>query len=181
MVIMCGPCCPGKPNTKRLKIGAQEVGIAGFDEIMAKGLEHLDDTDKIQRGVILKELKVQNYVPESVEKDYLDAVWAEFKQIRAKRLGQLEEKYHGLPREEIQWFPKIDYELCTNCGACSKFCKRGVYTFDDRPRVTNPYRCIVSCTGCKGPCQEGAISFPSLFELRDVMKSLREKYGLLTE
>ena len=99
---MCGPCCPGKPNTKRLKIGAQEIGIAGLDEIMAKGLEHLDDTDKIQREVILKELKVQNYVPESVEKDYLDAVWAEFKQIRAKRLGQLEEKYHGIPREEIQ-------------------------------------------------------------------------------
>ena len=41
---MCGPCCPGKPNTKHLTIGGQEIGIVGFDEIMAKGLEHLDDT-----------------------------------------------------------------------------------------------------------------------------------------
>jgi ferredoxin len=39
----------------------------------------------------------------------------------------------------------------------------------------------VSCTGCKGSCEEGAISFPSLLELRDVMKSLRKKYDLLTE
>jgi NAD-dependent dihydropyrimidine dehydrogenase PreA subunit len=178
---MCGPCCPGKPNTKRLNIGGQEIGIAGFDEIMARGLEHLDSTDKVQRDVILQELKVHNYVPEPVEKDYLDAVWAEFKQIRAKKLGQLEEKYHGIPREEIHWFPKIDYELCTNCGACFKFCKRGVYTFDEKPYVTNPYRCVVSCTGCKGPCPEGAISFPTLLELRDTMKSLRKKYGLLTE
>jgi len=81
---MCGPCCPGKPNTKRLRIGGQEVGIAGFDETMAKGLEHIDDTDANQRDVILRELKVQNYVPESVERDYLNAVWAEFKQVTAK-------------------------------------------------------------------------------------------------
>ena len=178
---MCGPSCPGKPNTKRLRIGGQEVGIGGFDEIMAKGLEHIDDTDANQRDVILRELKVHNYVPESVERDYLNAIWAEFKQVRAKRLGQLEERYHGIPREEIPWFPRIDYKRCTGCGVCVKFCQKGVYTFDEKPHVTNPYRCVVSCTGCKDQCPEDVISFPSLVELRDIMKSLRKKYGLLTE
>lgn len=176
---MCGPNCPGKPSTKRLMIGGQEIGIAGFDQIVAKGFEHIDGTDAEQKGAVLEELKAHNYVPPSVEKDYLNAVWAEFKQARAKRLGQLEENYHGIPREEIPWYPRVDLEKCTGCGACSKFCQKGVYTLGDKVVVTNPYRCVVSCTGCSGKCPEGAISFPSLLELRDVMKALRKKYGVL--
>lgn len=176
-----GPCCPGKPVCKRVKIGGQEIGIAGFDEIIAKGMEHIKGTDQEQRAALLKELKVHNYVPDSVEKQYHDAVWAEFKQLRAKQLGQLEERYHGIPREEIQWFPRLDPEKCNACGVCVKFCQRGVYAMDDIPHVTNPYRCVVSCTGCGGKCPEGAISFPTLVELRDELKALRRKHGLISE
>ena len=178
---MCGPCCPGKPNTKRLRIGDQDVGIAGFDEIMAKGLEALDRTDEDQKKILLEELKRQNYVPSSTEDQYLIAVWTEFRHLRAKKRGDIEEQYHGIPREAIQWFPRIDLELCTDCGACFKFCKRGVYTFDESVKVTNPYRCVVTCTGCKTQCTEEAISFPSLVELRDELKSLRKMYRLSEE
>lgn len=178
---MAGPCCPGKPVSKRLTVGGQEVGIACFDEIMAKGMEHIDGTDREQRSALLKELKARNDVPESVEKQYLDAVWAEFRQLRGKRLGQIEERYHGIPREEIQWYPTIDSEKCDACGVCVKFCHRGVYTMDDKPHVTNPYRCIVSCTGCSIKCPSKAISFPTLVELRNEMKALRKKYGLISE
>jgi NAD-dependent dihydropyrimidine dehydrogenase PreA subunit len=178
---MAGPCCAGKPVSKRVKIGDQEVGIAGFDEIMAKGMEKINGTDLEQKAALLKELKVHNYVPDSAEKQYIDAVWEEFKQLRAKRLGQLEERFHGIPREEIQWFPIIDTEKCSACGVCVKFCHRGVYTMDDKPHVANPYRCVVSCTGCGGQCPEGAISFPTLVELRDELKALRKKYGLISE
>jgi NAD-dependent dihydropyrimidine dehydrogenase PreA subunit len=159
-------------------VGGQDVGIAFFDEIMAKGLEAMDKTDEEQKRILLEELKKHNYVPGSIEDQYLVAVWIEFRHLRAKKRGDIEEEYHGVPREEIQWFPRINYELCTNCGLCFEFCKRGVFTFDDGPKVSNPYRCVVSCTGCKTQCEEEAISFPSLVELREELKNLRKMYML---
>ena len=177
---VCGPGCPGKPAVKHLVIGGQEVGIAGFDSIMAKGLEHVKGSDNEQRDAILKELKVHNYVPEAVEKEYLQAIWAEFRQMRGKRLGQIEERFHGIPREEITWFPSIDYDRCSSCGKCAESCHRGVYTFDDKPHVENPYRCVVSCTGCQKICPEEAISFPTLVALREELKGLKKKHGILT-
>jgi NAD-dependent dihydropyrimidine dehydrogenase PreA subunit len=175
----CGPCCPGKPNTKKLRIGGQEIGISGFDEIIAQGMEHINGSDDDQRKALLAEMKANNYVPDSVEKDYLNAVWEEFKQVRAKRLGQVEERYHGIPREEIPWYPRVDDEKCTGCGSCVEFCQKKVYTLDDKAIVANPYRCVVSCTGCLNKCPEGALSFPTMVELRDIMKALRKKYGIL--
>ena len=162
-----------------MAVDGKEVGISGLDEIVAKGLENLDKTDTQQRRILLEELKARNYVPESAEQSYLEAIWIHFKEQRAKRLGQVEERYHGIPREEIQWFPAIDESKCDACGACAEFCKRGVYTFDDKPHVTNPYRCVVSCTGCQKICKEGAISFPTLVELREEMKLLRKKHGMI--
>jgi len=161
-----------------LRIGVEDVGISGFDEVMAKGLEILDGTDEEQRIVLLEELKRHNYVPVSIESQYMSVIWVEFRHLRAKKRGDIEEQYHGIPREAIQWFPRINYELCTNCGSCFKFCKRGVYTFDDSPKVTNPYRCVVSCTGCMTQCTEGALSFPTLVELREELKNLRKMYRL---
>lgn len=155
------------------------MGISGFDSIIAKGLEHVKGSDKEQRDALLSELRAHNYVPEAVEKEYLDAVWAEFREVRGKRLGQVEERFHGIPREEIEWFPTIDTEMCSSCGKCAEFCHRGVYSFDGSPKVENPYRCVVSCTGCQKICPEGAISFPSLVSLREQLKGLKKKHGIL--
>ncbi len=138
----------------------------------------MDATDEEQKGILLAELKRHNYVPDSMEREYLEAVWAEFKPLRAKKMGWIDDKFHGIPREEIEWSPRIDYSKCTSCEACFKFCKRGVYAFDERPTVANPYRCVVSCTGCKSQCKEGAISFPSLVDLREELKVLRKKHKL---
>jgi NAD-dependent dihydropyrimidine dehydrogenase PreA subunit len=164
---------------KRIRIGSQEIGISGYDEILTEGLRHLDESDEKQKQVILKELQARNYVPKDSEKEYLGAMWDEFKQVRARRLGQIEERYHGIPREEIPWFPRVDEERCTGCGACVKFCQKGVYVLDDKAKVVNPYRCVVSCTGCLSQCKEDALSFPTLVELRDTMKALRQKHGIL--
>jgi NAD-dependent dihydropyrimidine dehydrogenase PreA subunit len=175
---MCGPCCPGKAEVKHINVDGQSIGISGYDEIMERGLAHVDGSDDEQKKALLDELKKRNYVPPAMERQYLSAIWAEFKSQRAKKKGWVEDKFPGIPREEIQWFPTIDFEKCTGCQSCFKFCKRGIYTFDDGPKATNPYRCVVGCTGCQTQCKEAAISFPSLVDLREELKALRKKYKI---
>ncbi len=90
------------------------------------------------------------------------------------------EGYGKIPREEIGWFPTIDKSRCTQCGACADFCHQGVFAFDEdtgEMRVVRPYSCIVGCTGCAGQCPEGAISFPTLIELREMLRDLRAKHN----
>ena len=86
--------------------------------------------------------------------------------------------YNGIPRKEIPWFPRVDANRCTGCGVCISFCPSKVYRErDGKPEVVDPYGCVVGCSGCIPQCPAQAISFPSLAELRDVLKSLRAKYG----
>ncbi|MGQ9588356.1 MAG: ATP-binding protein [Thermoplasmata archaeon] len=177
---MAGPCCPGRPVVKRILIGGQEVGIAELDAILQKAFEMKGVCDEELKKVLLNELRIYNYVPPSADKEYLKGVWDAFVTYRQQHRA-VKEDYHGIPREEIPWFPTINYELCSNCGKCYKFCHRGVYTFDDGPKVARPYRCIVSCTGCMVLCPDKAISFPTLVELRETLKVLRTKYVLKKE
>jgi ferredoxin len=30
----------------------------------------------------------------------------------------MSEKWNGIPREEVPWYPTIDPEKCTSCGIC---------------------------------------------------------------
>lgn len=88
--------------------------------------------------------------------------------------------YAGIPRERIPWYPTIIAERCTKCGVCVSFCHQGVYAdADDGPEVRNPFKCIVGCTGCASKCPAGAISFPTLMELRDALVRLRKEYGII--
>lgn len=91
-----------------------------------------------------------------------------------------DKEYGNIPREEIGWFPTIDKGKCTQCGVCADFCHQGVFLVDDdtgQTQVVRPYACIVGCTGCAGQCPAGAISFPTLPELRDMLKALRAKHS----
>jgi ferredoxin len=38
----------------------------------------------------------------------------------------------------------------------------------------------VSCTGCQKICPEEAISFPTLVALREELKALKKKHGILS-
>lgn len=88
------------------------------------------------------------------------------------------EKYHGIPREEIQWFPTIDRDKCTRCGVCVEFCHQKVYSWvDDAPAVSHPYKCIVGCTGCEGKCESKAISFPGLRKISEELRALKAKHS----
>ncbi len=58
------------------------------------------------------------------------------------------------------WYPIIDYEKCTVCGACQKKCSHGV--FEDKGGmmvVVKPVGCVEGCHGCQRLCAAGAISY----------------------
>ncbi|MGE4546534.1 MAG: ATP-binding protein [Desulfurella sp.] len=59
------------------------------------------------------------------------------------------------------WYPIINYEKCTKCLECVKFCPHDVLVEEDsKPVVKNPDLCVDYCRGCqKGACDFGAISY----------------------
>ena len=82
---MPAECCPGKSVSKRLRVGGQEIGISEYDTIMRKAYELESASDDDIKRVMLRELKIYNYVPSSVEQDYLEAMWQAFKKMREER------------------------------------------------------------------------------------------------
>jgi NAD-dependent dihydropyrimidine dehydrogenase PreA subunit len=84
-----------------------------------------------------------------------------------------------IPREEIPWYPSINYNLCLKDNECVKFCQHGVYEWNETemmPKVTNPFNCVVACSGCEPVCQSHAISFPDFDEFTIKLDELKEKY-----
>ncbi len=82
-----GPCCPGKSATRRITVGGQQIGIAFLDEILEKALSSEEASEVELKSLLLRELKVYNYVPSSVEDEYLKAIWEEFVKERDRRNG----------------------------------------------------------------------------------------------
>jgi len=67
----------------------------------------------------------------------------------------------------FQWGPTIAEAVCDGCRACLEFCQNGVYAVvEDRVRVVQRASCIPGCSHCATLCEAGALTFPSLDELR---------------
>lgn len=83
-----------------------------------------------------------------------------------------------IPRENINWFPTIDYSKCTGCMECFKFCKHKVYTWGKekkQPKVARPYNCILGCMTCSASiCKQGALSHPTLKELKTMTENAKK-------
>lgn len=78
---------------------------------------------------------------------------------------QFTKPWHGVPRENIQWNPRVLEDACIGCGTCVTGCSRLVYRFDfDRKKavVVDPLNCMVGCTTCANTCPTHAIEFPPL-------------------
>lgn len=88
--------------------------------------------------------------------------------------------YTGLPRKEIDWFPKINQEKCKphDCNFhCVKFCPFGVFSHNDGTvTVSKPYECNVGDESCKFQCPFDAITFPTREELKEMLRKVRAKY-----
>ena len=75
----------------------------------------------------------------------------------------------NVPRDKIPWFPKIDYDKCVGCKECFNFCKNGVFEWNDEentPNVVRPFNCVVGCSACANLCDQEAMSFPKMQEIR---------------
>ena len=82
--------------------------------------------------------------------------------------------WHGVPREEIDWHPRLDQNLCMGCGLCVTTCGRGVYLYDyerEKPVVAQPLHCMVGCVTCANICPDGAITFPPLQQLHKLIRA----------
>lgn len=87
--------------------------------------------------------------------------------------------WEGLPRKEVPWYPRIDYELCIGCQLCMEDCPGDVYDWDDaelHPVIARPYNCVVYCMGCAKACTEEAITFPEKDEIVELVKQMRKRY-----
>ena len=86
-----------------------------------------------------------------------------------------ENKWFGINRADIDWYPVIDTGKCLSCLICVRFCKKGVYAEKSgKPAVVKPKNCVVGCRGCDGKCPVGAISHPSDAYLEELIKSKTE-------
>ncbi|RLG75897.1 MAG: 4Fe-4S ferredoxin [Thermoprotei archaeon] len=90
-------------------------------------------------------------------------------------------EWWGVPRKEIPWYPRINYDRCIGCGICFLTCSgRVVYDWDFstmKPIVARPYNCMVGCDTCAKLCPRDAIVFPHLSELR----AWRDKAGAVAK
>jgi NAD-dependent dihydropyrimidine dehydrogenase PreA subunit len=97
-------------------------------------------------------------------------------------LPELEEKYQrylGIPRQLIPWFPTVDADLCIGCQECISFCHDTVYAFDEdavKVYVEQPWHCQVYCESCTYACDKDAITFPERREVKARIRALREIY-----
>ncbi|CDX04364.1 4Fe-4S dicluster domain-containing protein [Desulfitobacterium hafniense] len=90
-----------------------------------------------------------------------------------------ESTFMGVPREKIDWSPRIDFELCNYCMECVKFCPHGVYEVHENEEqkliVKNPNNCVVFCRACGKACGVDAIAFPNKNETTAHIKTIRKE------
>ena len=82
--------------------------------------------------------------------------------------------WHGVPRDEINWHPSVDEDLCTGCGLCVTGCGRGVFAYDyerQKAVVVEPLHCMVGCVTCANVCLDGAITFSPLQQLHKLIRA----------
>jgi len=90
-----------------------------------------------------------------------------------------ETTFMGVPREKIDWSPRIDYNKCNYCMECVKFCPHNVFEVRENENqklvVKNPENCVVFCRACGKTCGVDALSFPDKNETTRQIKEIRKE------
>ncbi len=82
---MCGCGCKGDSTSRNLRIGGQLVGVAEIDKIIGKALESSETSEDRLKAILVREVKLYNYVPPAMEKEYSEALWKEYLRARSSR------------------------------------------------------------------------------------------------
>ena len=96
----------------------------------------------------------------------------------AKDLSQA--TWHGVPRQDIPWYPTVDADACIGCELCFVTCGREVYDIDisdeggRKATAARSLNCMVGCSTCAVVCPTQAITFPS----RDVVWKAEREYKI---
>lgn len=90
-----------------------------------------------------------------------------------------ESTFMGVPRDKIDWSPKLDYDKCNYCMECDKFCPHNVFEVRENEEkkliVKNPDNCVVFCRACSKTCGVDAITFPNKSETTKFIKKIRKE------
>jgi len=90
-----------------------------------------------------------------------------------------ETTFMGVPREKIDWSPRIDFSKCNYCMECVEFCPHNVFEVhegeDQKFVVKNPDNCVVFCRACGKTCGLDAIDFPNKNETTARIKEIRKE------
>lgn len=138
-----------------------------------------DDPKKLIRSIIIKEKvypTVKRELRERLNK-YPDHKVSIEKGIPKINPNPEFSKWHGIDRKLINWGPKIDANKCVGCGMCVVQCseRRNVFGYDEERRkavVLVPENCMVGCNNCQVVCLWDAITFPSISEVKELVKKL---------
>ncbi len=90
-----------------------------------------------------------------------------------------ENTFMGVPRDKIDWSPRIDYNKCDYCMECVDFCPHNVFEVRENEEkkliVKNPNNCVVFCRACGKTCGPDALSFPNKSETTKAIKVIRKE------
>jgi len=90
-----------------------------------------------------------------------------------------ESSFMGVPREKIDWSPRVDFSKCNYCMECVEFCPHKVFEVHEEEAqkfvVKNPDNCVVFCRACSKTCGLDAISFPDKSETTAHIKAIRKE------
>lgn len=95
--------------------------------------------------------------------------------------------WHGVPREEFDWNPRVGGERYIGCGLRVTSCGRKVYQVDCESSLAvfaNSLNCMVDCSTCAAVCLREAIVFPSRGYIQQLIrdrKIVRQSKNLLRE
>jgi len=159
-------------KTRMVLIGNQLIGMVGLEEIFEKLYKSNQKPDEKIKARLVDIAKKENYIPARQETIYAESLLREYslycqqRDVGAQHAVPLQScDYKGVPRENIPWYPTVYEERCDGCKKCYEMCPQKVYSWDEKinkPKVINPFACVVGCSGCAEVCKLKAISFPPL-------------------
>ncbi len=167
-------------SSRMVLIGEKLIGLVGLDEIFEKLYEAKQKPGKQTQKDLLLLAQKENYVPAKQERVYAEALLREYSLYYQRRAtgSRVDVKvsygaYQGISRENIPWYPTVYEEKCDGCRKCYDMCPQKVYFWEEKnnkPKVINPFACIVGCSACAEVCKLNAICFPPL-NILDNLKS----------